>query len=107
MKTTQIFRLALILFAAFSIAITGCQKEDEPAPDDNDTESPSSIESLSKDDQFQQEVSDDIDRDVEAVMNGQAARSMYWWPCNVTVDSTGVINDTITYFITYEGLKCW
>jgi hypothetical protein len=27
-------------------------------------------------------------------------------PCNATVDSTSVSNDTITYFITYSGLSC-
>ncbi len=106
MKTTQIFRLALILFAAFSLAITGCQKEDEPEPKTGE-EGSTSIQQVSEDDQFQQQVSDDIDKDVEAVMNGQASRDMYWMPCNVTIDSTGVINDTITYFITYHGLNCW
>jgi len=106
MKTTQIFRLALILFAAFSLAITSCQKEEEPEPKVEE-EGSTSLQQLSEDDQFQQQVSDDIDKDVESVMNGQASRDMAMLPCNVTVDSTGVVNDTITYFITYHGLNCW
>jgi predicted secreted protein len=28
------------------------------------------------------------------------------WLCNVTVDSTAVVNDTITYYLTYNGLNC-
>jgi hypothetical protein len=28
------------------------------------------------------------------------------WPCNATIDSTSVQNDTITYYITYDGKNC-
>jgi len=104
MKTTSLFKPGLILFAAFALVITGCQKdpkEEPPTPNGSTT-----VQEVSQDDNNVQRVDDDINLDVEILMSGGQLKSVNWLPCNATIDSTEVVNDTITYYITYHGLNC-
>lgn len=100
MKTLKLFT-ALIL--VLSLAITGCKKN--PAPDIMDT---SSLETLSKDENFIVKSSDDIMNDVCSFLSENEYKSTSWWipPCNATLDSVVIINDTVTFYITYDGLNC-
>jgi hypothetical protein len=104
MKTKNLIRLCFILIAALSIALTGCKKDEITEPDINNGST--SVQQISEDDNFQQKVIDDINMDVEGLMSIGSQRSITWLPCNATIDSTSVINDTITYYITYHGLNC-
>lgn len=104
MKTAHLFKTGLFLMAALALALTGCQKD--PNPDPPQTNGSTSVQQLSQDDNQVQNIDDDVNLDVEAMMSGGGTKSTTWLPCNVTIDSTNVVNDTITYYITYHGLNC-
>ncbi len=104
MKTAHLFKLSLVLIAAIALAITGCEKEDPIV--NPPTNGSTSIQQLSQDDNNIQKIDDDINLDIEILMTGNSMKSINWLPCNVTIDSTNVVNDTITYYITYHGLNC-
>jgi len=104
MKTSQLIKLSLILVAALSLAVTGCKKDKGPEPDNNGS---TSVQQISQDDNHLQNIDDDINLDVEIMMTGGGLmKSTTWLPCNATIDSTNVVNDTITYYITYHGKNC-
>ncbi|TSA30370.1 MAG: hypothetical protein D4R67_00580 [Bacteroidetes bacterium] len=94
----------MLLTAAFALAIMGCQKNpntDPPGPDGS-----TSVQQISQDDNQLQKIDDDINLDIEIMMTGGGLKSTTWLPCNATIDSTNIVNDTITYYITYHGLNC-
>lgn len=105
MKTTKVLHVFLVMTAAFAITLAGCQK-DEPAPPPPDNTK--SLQQLSKDDNHIQAVSDEIQNDAMNVVSGGNLKSsnMMLWPCNATIDSTQVQNDTMFYYITYDGPNC-
>ena len=98
----RFFKTGLLLLAIAGLTFTGCQKEKQ-----NDlTPDSSSLQQLSKDENTLQNASDEALNDVNQVLSGSGLKSTELWPCNATIDSTAVINDTITFFITYDGLNC-
>jgi len=104
MKTTPLFKLSLVLIAAIALAVTGCKKENpnvDPAPNGS-----TSIQQISQDDNQIQQIDDDINLDIEIMLTSGGMKSITWLPCNATIDSTNIVNDTITYYITYHGLNC-
>ncbi len=104
MKTNLFFKLSLLFIAAFTLSITGCQKDPiDPIPDGNGS---TTVQQLSQDDNHLQKIDDDINLDIEVMMTGGGMKSTTWLPCNATIDSANVVNDTITYYITYHGLNC-
>ena len=104
MKTNHIFKLGLFMVATLALALTGCQKDPiDPIPDDNGS---TSVQQISQDDNQLQKIDDDINLDIEIMMTGGGLKSTTWLPCNATIDSANVVNDTITYYITYHGLNC-
>lgn len=104
MKATTFFRLFLVLMTTVTIIMTGCKKDEpDPTPQDNTK----SLQQLSKDDNNIQAISDEIQNDAMNVASGGNLKATYnYWPCNATIDSTDVQGDTITYYITYNGLNC-
>ena len=105
MKTTSLLRLGLLLTAVLTFSLTGCKK-DEPAPPDTNS---ASVQQLSMDDNAIQMANDEALADVNGVLyggGGGGLKETNFLPCNATVDSANVINDTITYYITYNGLNC-
>jgi len=100
MKTTTAIRILAMLLAVVSLNLTGCRKDKEIA--DPDT---SSLQQLSKDQQSVESSSDDVLNDVTDVLSG-STKSLESLPCNITVDSSNVVGDTITYSITFNGLNC-
>lgn len=105
MKTNAFFRLMLMLAMAITVTLSGCQKEEDPDPQPpSNTES---LQQLSKDDNTIQAISDENMNDAMTVVSGGNLKSSnMMWPCNATIDSANVINDTIYYYITYNGLNC-
>ncbi len=105
MKTKRFLQLAVILVSAIALTFTSCAKEDLSPADDTNTES---LKQLSADENDIENVMNDAISDVAGVManGGGNLKSTAWLPCNATVDSMAVVNDTVTMYITYNGLNC-
>lgn len=103
MKSRNILIITMLLLAISSLVVISCKK-DEKEKGSNDY---SSMSNLSKDELTVEDATDESMKDVEAILadNGNN-KSTLNIPCNATVDSTEVINDTITIYITYDGLSC-
>jgi hypothetical protein len=100
---TNIFKLAAILIAAIALSTTGCKKDDD---DNNDEVNSKSLQQLSKDEVAVENATGEVLKDVNSVLSGGSSKTLYGLPCNVTIDSTNIVGDTITYSITYNGLNC-
>ena len=102
MKTMKILKLVFFLIAITALTLTGCKKDKQ-----NDlTGDSSSLQQLSKDENTIQNASDEALNDVNALLSNGNLKSTDFWPCHATIDSTSVVNDTITFYITYNGLSC-
>lgn len=104
MKTRNLIRFTALFIALTGITLTGCQK-DKLEEGSNDS---ASLTTLSNDEINIEEITNDAMQDVEGVLsyNGGNLKSTERVPCNATIDSTSIINDTITIYITYDGLSC-
>lgn len=104
MKTRNLLRTAAFMLTLTGLTLTGCQK-DKLEEGTNDA---ASLTELSNDDINVEEITNDALQDVEGVLSfsGSDFKSTDRLPCNATIDSTSVVNDTITIFITYNGLTC-
>jgi len=104
MKTKKIFRLGFLLIGLLALIATGCKKDTTTNKKNSDT---ATLQQLTKDENNVSNVSDDASNDANAVLSGVTTLKITGpWLCNVTVDSTSIINDTITYYLTYNGLNC-
>ena len=101
MKTKTAIKIFAMLLAVISINLTSCKKDKEVAEPDT-----TSLQQLSKDQENVESSSDDVLNDVNTVLSNGSKKSGQSLPCNVTVDSSVVIGDTIIYSITYNGLNC-
>lgn len=105
MKTLKNFSAVIILALAFGMTFTGCKKNDSTPVSNSGSES---LTQLSNDQSSVQGAQDESDADVNTVLSngiGQLKNSEMW-PCHATIDSSSIINDTITYYITYNGTNC-
>jgi hypothetical protein len=102
MKAKQFLKIGLILISALGLSLTGCQKEKQK---DNSPDS-STLQQLSQDDNFTENASDEAINDINTFLSGGQLKSTNYIPCDAVIDSSTVVNDTITYYITYTGLDC-
>jgi len=102
MKTNKWITFSFMLIAAAAFLFSGCKKDRK---DDLSSESVS-LQQLSKDEVNVQNASDEALNDANAVLSGGNQKSTEMFPCHATIDSTSVINDTITIYITYNGPDC-
>jgi hypothetical protein len=104
MKTRNFIQLSALLFAITCLSLTGCKKD---KIDEGNSDS-TSMEQLSTDENNMEAVMDDAIMDVEGVLSyhGTNLKSTDAIPCNATIDSATVVNDTVTIYITYNGLNC-
>ncbi len=102
MKTTRSFILPLILIAAMGFYFSSCSKEKKQ----NGSSDSESMQQLTKDEINVENASDEALNDVNTVLSGGGMKSTMLWPCNATIDSATIQNDTITYHITYDGKNC-
>jgi len=102
MKTTRSFIFPFLLIAAFGFFLSSCKKDRQGDPSGDSA----SMQQLSKDEIQMEMASDEALNDVEVMLSGGSTKSTTFWPCNATIDSTGVVNDTITFYITYAGKNC-
>lgn len=102
MKSSNLFKLAMLLLTVSALAISSCKKDKNSGSSD-----PSSLQQLSRDQEAVESATDESMNDVELVLSQNNLKSTErLLPCNATVDSTAVVNDTITIYITYDGLNC-
>ena len=102
MKTKSIFRFMALLLVVTGLSLSGCKKD----KNSNSNVDPTSMQQLANDENQVQSASDESINDVNAFLSGGSLKSTESVPCNATVDSTAVVNDTITYYITYNGKNC-
>lgn len=102
MKAMNLFRFVLLTAAVAGLALTGCKKDkiDDPTPDS------SVIQQLSGDEETFESALDESMNDVDMYLSNGNLKSTEMLPCNATIDSTAVVNDTLTIYITYNGLNC-
>jgi hypothetical protein len=104
MKSNNLIRLSTILVILLGLIFTGCTKK---SPDNQTPGDSSSLQQLSGDETNVENNSDEAINDANAVLSPQVLlKSSKGLPCNATIDSTPVHNDTITIHITYHGLTC-
>jgi len=87
-----------MLIAVIAIGFTSCKKDEDP-----DT---NSMQQLIADENKVAAADDEIMKDINNVLSGGGQKSFNIFPCNVTVDSSSVVGDTIIYNITFNGLNC-
>ncbi len=105
MKTTKLFFHVAIIIAITAVTLSSCKKDKLEKGSMDYT----SVSNLSDDELNVEQVSNESMEDVEGFLNYQGNdnfKSGGRVPCNATVDSTEVVNDTITIYITYDGLSC-
>jgi hypothetical protein len=105
MRTNRIIQLSLFILGMLAISLTGCKKNTSSTtqPTDNTT----SIQNLSTDESRVNQAYDEANNDVNNVLNGPGAlKSTESIPCHANLDSIRINNDTIMYYITYDGLNC-
>ena len=100
MKTIKLIRLASLLCVVLLIGYTSCKKDKSK---DVDT---TSMQNLVSDETKMAVSDDDVMNDVNTVLSGGGTKSTMSLPCNITVDSSSIIGDTIYYNITFNGLNC-
>lgn len=104
MKAQNLFKIALLSLTLAAFTFTSCKKDDLQTGSND----PETLTQLSTDEANLEDISNEALQDVEGVLsyNGGNLKSTERIPCNATIDSTSVINDTITIYITYDGLSC-
>jgi len=104
MKTKNFFHLAVILVSAITITFTSCKKDNL----NSGTADPASLVQLSADENNIESVMNDAQGDITTVLSNSSTglKSTEILPCHATVDSSAIVNDTVTFFITYNGLTC-
>jgi len=103
MTTKNLIWVAVLFTAAIALTFTSCKKDNL----DKEKTDPLSMEQLSADENNVENIMNDATSDITSVMsNNGNLKSTEWLPCNATVDSLEAVNDTVTIFITYNGLNC-
>ncbi len=101
MNPQKILKLIMLLFLA-AVVFTACKK-DEPEVVQPDS---SSVQQLSKDDYSVEENIDEAVIDAGQLLSVSDKSMNMGIPCGATLDSTYIVNDTIIYHLTYDGLNC-
>jgi hypothetical protein len=107
MKTKTFIQLSFFFIALLVISLASCKKESSTTTSSTTTPS-TSLQNLVNDENQVNNASDDALNDINNVLGGGQGtmKETESIPCNATLDSTAVQNDTITYYITYNGLNC-
>ncbi len=101
MKTKVITPRTLIFLIALSVTIlNACKKEKIEQPD------PASMRQLAKDEIVVEDAMNEVLSDVNDYLSGNSSKQINALPCNATIDSSSIVNDTITYTVTFNGLNC-
>jgi len=104
MKTSNLIKLSAMFLAVVAITISGCKKDD-PKDETVDT---TSLQQLATDQENVETSMDEATRDIDAVFSAGLKSSDFnhGMPCNVTIDSAAIANDSLTIYLVYDGLNC-
>lgn len=104
MKTKIHFRLAFILITSLALSFASCKKDNL----DTGAADPATLKQLSTDENDVDGIMNDAEDDITAVLTNDftGLKSSEVLKCNTTIDSLAKENDTVTIFITYNGLTC-
>lgn len=104
MKTLKFSILALLIIG---FMISGCKKdESEQLLNDQQQTDTTSMEELSYDEDLFVRASDDILEDIGKFLTAEKDRETQQLPCGSTLDSTIYVNDTMYYYLDFDGLNC-
>jgi hypothetical protein len=108
MKPKIIYLLGILLVAVIVIFLSssGCKKQSKNEDDHSSSVDTTQYESVTTDDDEVKSASEEAVSDANTVMSPKTTKSTEALPCNVTVDSSSVVGDTITYVLTYNGYNC-
>jgi|WetSurMetagenome_2_1015567.scaffolds.fasta_scaffold122304_2 hypothetical protein len=103
MKTRNLIKLSAMLLAVVAITVAGCKKDDKDKTPDT-----ASMDQLAVDQNNIETSIDEATRDIDGVFASHLKSSNFdhRMPCNVTIDSAAIANDTITLYLVYNGLNC-
>lgn len=104
MKTTHLIKTSAMLLALAAISITGCKKDNNQ----DETVDTTPMQQLAVDQNNMEMSIDEATRDIDGVFASELKSTAFdhKMPCNVTIDSVSVNNDTITVLLVYNGLNC-
>ena len=107
MKSNKLIYTGLFILAIAGMTLTSCKKDDLTKGSNDYT----SVSNLTQDELEVEEATNESMEDVEGLLSGNGNGGNFKSTdfnsrCNATVDSTEVVNDTITIYITYDGLSC-
>lgn len=101
MKSLRSNRLLSIILVV-TVLISACKKDE---PEEVTTDS-TPVQQLSSDDKALENNLDEAMVDAGGVLSGTMGYKMAGLPCNAILDSVYIINDTVHYHVTYNGLNC-
>lgn len=97
MTTQNLIKGIMILVAVIGFGLTGCKKEK--------IENIASLQQLATDETDIQNGAEDVLNDANDVLSRGQTKELSSLPCGATIDSL-IVNDTITYTLTFNGLNC-
>jgi translation initiation factor IF-1 len=103
MKTKNFFISGFLMSLLMIFVLAGCSKDKTTSTTTTNTES---MQQLTADENNVTNASDQALNDAEAVLSQGALKSTETDPCNTTITTSGVVNDTITKDIFYHGADC-
>lgn len=100
-------KLSALLAIIIGFMISGCTKVDTEPVNQQDADT-STMENLSYDEDLFLRATDDILEDIGEFLTNEAdqQKGVKKLPCGSTLDSTIYVNDTMYYYLTFDGLNC-
>lgn len=95
-------KLLLLIALIVGFSFTGCKKSSDN--NTNEDVKYSTLQSTTNDNNSVDKIIDESLMDAENLIG--TTKSTFNVPCNVTMDSTRVVGDTITKYFTYNGNNC-
>lgn len=99
MRTIEINHKIILILVIAGLFFVSCKKDKTEGANDY-----TSMTTLSQDEDIIEEAMNESMVDVQIVLNND--RSIELLSCNATLDSINTVNDTITFYVTYDGLSC-
>lgn len=96
------FIKSLVIILLSAVVMTACQK-DEPVVVPTDS---TPVQQLSQDDSSVEYNVDEVIIDAGDILSGNYGMKNLNLPCNSTLESVTVTNDTVNYHINYNGQNC-
>jgi len=103
MKTKNLFGLGFLMITVMIFILSSCSKKENTTTTTTKTDS---MQQLTIDENNVVNASDQASNDAENVLSTGKLKSTESGPCNTTVTIGGIVNDTISIDIEYNGPDC-